>query len=162
MCIRDRSSALILDEMQRCPIETFCALGSRVDTVVAVGGRGQEIDPLAGPTGRVAGALPTQTFAQQTRPTFAAESLLERASAVPGAPCCPIAYRLTETKRFGNPLATYLAKAYPNICGALKAAPALGRETPVAHVWYQARCPHWYSLGPFVVDGGRTRRRTSA
>ena len=36
-------TALILDETQRCPVETFCALGSRHDTVVAVGGRGQEI-----------------------------------------------------------------------------------------------------------------------
>ena len=67
-----KSAALILDEAQRCPIETFCALGSRHDTVVAVGGRGQEIYPPAGPTGRVAGALPTQTFAQQARPTVAA------------------------------------------------------------------------------------------
>ena len=99
--------------------------------------RGQEIYPPGGPTGRVAGALPTQTFVHQTPPTFAAESLLERASAVPGTPCCPIAYRLTETKRVGDPLATYLANAYPNICGALMAAPALGRETPVAHVWYK-------------------------
>ena len=32
-------TALVLDEMQRCPIETFCALGSRHDAVVAVGGR---------------------------------------------------------------------------------------------------------------------------
>ena len=38
-----QSTALILDEMQRCPVETFCALGSRHDTVVAVGSRGQEI-----------------------------------------------------------------------------------------------------------------------
>ena len=37
---RKQSSALILDEMQRCPIETFCALGSRHDTVAAVGDRG--------------------------------------------------------------------------------------------------------------------------
>ena len=44
----------------------------------------------------------------------------------------------------------------------MKAAPALGRETPVAHVWYQARCPHWYNLGSFLnVDAGRKRRRVS-
>ena len=56
-----KAAALILDEAQLCPIETFCALGSRHDTVVAVGDRGQEVYPLAVPTGRVAGALPTQT-----------------------------------------------------------------------------------------------------
>ena len=159
-----KSATLILDEVQRCPLETFCALGSRHDTVVAVGDRGQEIYPLAPrPTGRVAGALPTQTFAAQRPPTFAAEALLARALAVPGTPCCPIVHRLIETKRFGDPLATYLANAYPNICRALTAAPTLGRATPVAHVWYQARCPHWYNLGSFLgLDSGRKRRRISA
>ena len=58
---RQQSSALILDEMPRCPIETFCALGSRHDTVVAVGDRGQEIYP-ATPSDRSAAALPTQTL----------------------------------------------------------------------------------------------------
>ena len=82
---RKQSSALILDEMQRCPVETFCALGSRHDTVVAVGDRGQEVYPTT-PSSRSAAALPTQTFDQQARPTFAAESLLARASAAPGAP----------------------------------------------------------------------------
>ena len=80
-----KSSALILDEMQRCPIETFCALGSRHDTVVAVGDRGKEIYP-ATTSSRSPAALPTQTFVQQARPTFAASSLLARASAAPGAP----------------------------------------------------------------------------
>ena len=68
---RKQSSALILDEMQRCPIETFCALGSRRDTVVAVGDRGQGIYPTT-PSGRSDAAVPTQTFVQQARPAFAA------------------------------------------------------------------------------------------
>ena len=82
------SSALILDDLQRCPIETFCALGSRRDTVVAVGGRGQDIYPVR-PTGRGEAALPTQTFVLRARPALAAESLLARASAAPGAPDNP-------------------------------------------------------------------------
>ena len=115
--------------MQRCPIETFCALGSRHDTVVAVGGRGQEIYP-ATPSGRSDAALPTQTFVQQARPTLAAESLLTRASAAPGAPDSPPVYHMPETKRVGDPLATYLARARPSLCAALLASPALGKETP--------------------------------
>ena len=109
--------------MQRCPIETFCALGSRHDTVVAVGDRGQEIYPAT--PSRSDAALPTQTFAQQARPTFAAESLLARASAAPGAPGSPVVYRLTETQRGGDPLATYLARARPSLCADLLASPAL-------------------------------------
>ena len=80
---------------------------------------------------------PTQTFVQQARPTCAAESLLARASAAPGAPDSPIVYYQAEAKRFGDPLATYLARAHPS--AALLASPALGKETPVAHVWY--KCP---------------------
>ena len=102
---RKQSSALILDEMQRCPIETFCALGSRHDTAVAVGDRGQEAYP-ATPSGRSAAALRTQTFPQQARPTFAAELLLARASAAPSAPGSPVVYHLTEAKRVGGPLAS--------------------------------------------------------
>ena len=109
--------------MQRCPIETFCALGSRHDAMVAVEDRGQEIYP-AGPTGRGEVVL-------QTCPTFAAESLLERASAAPGAPYSPTVYHLAEAKRIGDPLATYLAHAYPKRCAALSASPELGKETPV-------------------------------
>ena len=143
------SSALILDEMQRCPIETFCALASRHDTVVAVGDRGQEIYPAV-PGGRGAGTLPTQTFVQQVRPTFAAESLLERATAAPGAPESPTVYSMTITKRFGNPLANYLAHAHPSLCAELSASPELVKETPVTHVWYKVSCSNWYNLGYFL------------
>ena len=136
---REQSSALILDEMQRCPIEPFCALGRRHDIVVAAGGRGQEIYPAT--PSRSDAALPTQTFAQQARPTFAAESLLARASAAPGAPGSPVVYHLTETRRFGDPLATYLARAHPRLCADLLASPALCKHTPVVHVWYKAPCP---------------------
>jgi hypothetical protein len=103
-------------------------LGIRHDTVVAVGDRGQEIYP-ASPSGRNVAALPTQTFVQQARPTFAAESLLARASAAPGAPDTAAVRHLTETKRFGDPLATYLARAHPNLCSHLRASSALGKRT---------------------------------
>ena len=73
-----KSTALILDEMQRCPIETFCALGSQHDTVVAVGDRGQEIYP-AMTSSRSGAAIPTQTFVLQAHPNFAAASVLARA-----------------------------------------------------------------------------------
>ena len=152
---RKQSSALILDEMQRCPTETFCALGSRYETVVAVGDRGQEIYP-ATPSGRSDAALPTQTFPQQARPTFAAESLLARASAAPGAPGSPVVYRLTETRRFGGPLATYLARAHPRLCADLLASPALCKHTPVVHVQCKAPCPSWYNLACFL--GGERKR----
>ena len=84
---------------------------------------------------RSVAALPTQTFVQQARPRFAAESLLARASTAPGAPDTPTVYHMTETKRFGDPLATYLAHAHPALCDELSASPALGKETPVTHVW---------------------------
>ena len=70
-------AALILGEMQRCPVETFCALGSRHDTVVPVGDRGQDICPTAPRRGEA--ALAMQKFVLQAGPTFAGESLLERA-----------------------------------------------------------------------------------
>ena len=133
---RKQSSALILDETQRCPIETFCALGSRHDTVVPVGDRGQDIYPTLPKRGEDALAL--QKLAMQARPTFAGESLSERAVAAPGAPDSPKVYRLTESKRVGHPLATYLARAHPNLCAALAASPSLGKTTPVVHVWYKA------------------------
>ena len=97
-----------MDETQRCAIETFCALGSRHDAVVTVGGRGQVVYPATMSSGHNADALPTQTFAQQARPAFAAESLLARASAALGAPDSPTVHHMSEIKRFGNPLATYL------------------------------------------------------
>ena len=69
-----QSTALILDEMQRCPVETFCALGSRHDTVVAVGDRGQEILPTLPKCGEAA-VLPAPKFVLQAGPTFAGEPL---------------------------------------------------------------------------------------
>ena len=55
-----------------------------------------------------------------------------------------------------------LPKHIPNICGALSAAPALGKETPVAHVWHRALCPRWYSWGYFLGGVRKRRRDTSA
>ena len=59
-------------------------------------------------------------------------------------------YHLTETKRFGDPLATYLARAHPNLCSHLRASSALGKHTPVRHIWYTAPCSSWYNLGYFL------------
>ena len=75
----NQPTALLLGEMQRCPVEAFCALGSRHDTVVAVGDRGQDIYPTVPTRGEA--ALAMQKLALQARPTFAGESLLERAVA---------------------------------------------------------------------------------
>ena len=136
---RKPSSSLILDEMQRCPIETFCALGSRLQTVVAVGGRGQEIYP-ATPSGRSAAALSTHTVVKQARPTFVAESLLARASAAPGAPDSPIVYHQAEAQRFGDPLATYLARTHPSCLAGITGA----RQGDPRNSWLaQAPCPSW-------------------
>ena len=68
-------------------------------------------------------------------------------------------HRLTEAKRFGDPLATYLANAYPKICAALSASPALGKKTPVTHAWYRAPCPSWYSLGYLLGEARKKHRR---
>ena len=59
---KKQNTALILDEMQRCPVETFCALGSRHDAVVAVGDRGQEMHPTLPKCGEAA-VLPAPTSA---------------------------------------------------------------------------------------------------
>ena len=150
-----QSTALLLDEMQRCPVETFCALGSRHDTVVAVGDRGQEVPPTLPKSGEAA-VLPVPKFVLQAGPSFACEPLLERAMAAPGAPDSPQVYHLTESKRFGAPLAAYLARAHPDLCAALTASPSLGKTTPVVHVWYTACCLSWYNLGYFL-DSVRKR-----
>ncbi|MFM7988885.1 MAG: hypothetical protein ACKPKO_57195, partial [Candidatus Fonsibacter sp.] len=43
---RKKTIALILDEIQRCPIETYVALASHNKAAVAVGDRGQDIYPF--------------------------------------------------------------------------------------------------------------------
>ena len=43
---KKRPVAIIMDEVQRCPVETYVALGSQAPTVIAVGDRGQELYPL--------------------------------------------------------------------------------------------------------------------
>ncbi|MFM7986627.1 MAG: hypothetical protein ACKPKO_45660, partial [Candidatus Fonsibacter sp.] len=49
--------ALIMDEIQRCPAETYIALASKIRTMVVVGDRGQELYHLQ-----------AQTFAHQAHP----------------------------------------------------------------------------------------------
>ncbi len=44
--MEDKPVAIIMDEVQRCPVETYVALGSQAPTVIAVGDRGQELYPL--------------------------------------------------------------------------------------------------------------------
>jgi hypothetical protein len=148
-----KATALIMDEIQRCPAETYIALASRNTTVVAVGDRGQELYPLV-PQDR--GVLQVQTFANHARPSFAAELLLARSSAAPGAPDTAAVYHLTETKRFGNPLAEYLARGHPGLCPQLRASAALAKTTGVSHIWYKAPCNTWYNLGYFL---GQQRNR---
>ena len=81
--------------------------------------------------------------------------------AAPGAPDSPKVYHLTESKRFGAPLAAYLARAHPDFCAALTASPSLGETTPVVHVWCTACCLNWYSWGYFL-DSTRKRQLRGA
>ena len=107
---------------------------------------------------RVAGAeltgafIKVQQFLSQSRQTFAAELLLGREKAAPGAQDSPTIHHLTETKRFGNPLATYLARGHPRLCGNLRVSTALAKRTPVFHVWYTAPCASWYNLEYFLNE----------
>ena len=91
-----KAIALSMDEMQRCPAETYVALASKVRTVVAVGDSGQELYPFTqqdrGPEG-----LQAQTFLKKVRPSFVAELLLARSEAAPGAPDTAAVHHLTET-----------------------------------------------------------------
>jgi hypothetical protein len=158
---KKQPAALIMDEMQRCPAETYLALSSHHTTLVAVGDRGQELYPLnvlqPRRGGRADGRIiKVQQFLSQSRQTFAAELLLGREKAAPGAPDSPTIHHLTETKRFGNPLATYLARGHPQLCGNLRVSTALAKRTPVFHVWYTAPCASWYNLEYFLSDE-RTR-----
>ena len=66
--------ALIMDETQRCPAETYIALAINIRTMVAVGDCGQDLYDLQ-----------AQTCANQARPSFAAELWLARTAAAPGA-----------------------------------------------------------------------------
>ena len=109
-----------------------------------------------------AAVLPVPKFFLQAGPSFACEPLLERAMAAPGAPDTPHVYRLTESKRFGAPLAAYLACAHPDLCAALAASPSLGETTPVAHVWHKAPCHSWYSLGYFLDSARKSHVRGTA
>ncbi|MFM7984406.1 MAG: hypothetical protein ACKPKO_34285, partial [Candidatus Fonsibacter sp.] len=94
-----KANALILDEIQRCPIEAHAALASHIKTVVAVGDCWQEIYPFA--SFEQAG-LQVQTFADPTRPTFVAEMLLARAEVVPCALDVAHVQHLTATKRLAT------------------------------------------------------------
>ena len=166
---KKRPLAIIMDEMQRCPAETYVALASRHTTLVAVGDRGQELYPLV-PQWRGGAAAPSshiqsQSFAQQARPCFAAELLLARAAAAPGALFSPTLYNLTETKRFGDPLAKYLAQGHPLLCASLQASRVLGKDTPVCHIWYTSKSAEWFNLEYFLartVSHERKRSHTAA
>ena len=82
--------------------------------------------------------------------------------AAPGAPDSPKVYHLTASKRFGHPLATYLARAHPNLCAALTASPPLGKTTPVAHAWYKVPCHSWYNMGYFLDSARKNHLRGTA
>ena len=93
------------------------------------------------PSNPCATNLPAQTFVQQPAPSLAAESLLARAFAAPAAPGNPTLHHLTESNRFGDTLATYLAPSRPRLCPDLSASPAF-----VTHVWYAASFSCVYNL----------------
>jgi len=143
-----------MDEVQRRPAETYVALASHHKTVVAVGDRGQQLAPPM----RARVAQWGQRTLLDSTPPFALDLLLERdrlesarlerEPAAPGAPDSPFIHHLSATKRFGNPLAQYLAFAYPGLCRNLCAA--LQKETTVTHVWYETNCARWYNLGHFT------------
>ena len=67
-------------------------------------------------------------------------------------PCSPehkppvVVHELTYTKRFGDPLATYLATLLPEQCKDLRACPELQKSTPVQHIWYRARPEGFWNL----------------
>ena len=92
--------------------------------MVAVGDRGQELYPFTqqdrGPEG-----LQAQTFLNQVRPSFAAELLLAQSEAAPGAPDTAVVHHLTDTTRFGNPLASYLSQGRSALRARLRASTAL-------------------------------------
>jgi hypothetical protein len=164
---KKQPAALIMDEMQRCPAETYLALASNHTTLVAVGDRGQELYPLhmsQPPRGGKAdeGTIRIQTFFDQSRQTFAAELLLEREQAAPGAPDSPAIHHLTETKRFGDPLAMYLSRGHPQLCARLRASSVLGKRTPVFHVWYKAPCESWFNLEYFLSEARKRHYRQKA
>ena len=117
-CNRRRPLPSSWTKFKRCPAETYVALASKVRTVVVVGDRKQELYPFAqqdhGPEG-----LQAQTFLNLVRPSFAAELLLARSEAAPGAPDAAAVHHLTPTKRFGNPLA--VSQGRPTVCARLRA-----------------------------------------
>jgi len=129
---KKQPSCIIIDEMQRCPAETYLALASHHTTLVAIGDRGQSLYPPNvswRPRGNEAKwFVNVQKFLGQSRQSFAADLLVDREN-IPlrkaisaDTPCLqdiPLVHRLTKTKRFGDPLATYLARAHPRLCQQL-------------------------------------------
>ena len=142
-----KTIALIMDEIQRCPAETDVAVTSKVRTAVAVGDRGQELYPFT-QQDRGSEGLQAQAFRNQVRPSFAAELLLARSEAAPGALDTAVVHHLTPTERFGNPLAA--SQGRPTLCARLRASIALGKITIVDHIWHKApRNTCYFNLGYF-------------
>ena len=148
-----QSTALILDEMQRCPVETFRALGSRHDAVAAVGDRGQEIYPMLPKRGE--DALAMQKFVLQAGPTFAGESLLERAMAAPGAPDSPKVYHLTASKRFRRPVGRLPSSCTSRPLRCLDGIPCAREDDPSSPWLAQGALPQLVQLG--ILSGQRTQ-----
>ncbi len=97
--------------------------------------------------------MDVQTFANQARSPFVAELLLARSIVALGAPDAAVVHHLTETKRFGIPLATYLYRGRPALRRRFRASVALRKTTAVGHIWNKAPCStFWFksNLGYFL------------
>ena len=132
--------AILMDEIQRVPTETFLGLAMHTPTLCAFGDQAQKVIINSNPSFAAERNSLVQRnilIAAGSGPTLAIDHLLR---AVPGTPSPHelMVHKLTHTKRFGEPLATYLAELFPKLCKELKASPELGKETQVQHIWYRA------------------------
>ena len=133
--------ALIMDENQKCPADTYNALASRSTTVVTVGDRGQELYPLV-PQDRDQSVLKVHTFANRARPSSAAELFVSTAAGYSWR-----TRHLCGVPRFGKPLAEHLARGHPGLCPRLRASVGFGKSTGGSHIWYKAPRGTWHNLG---------------
>ena len=141
--------AILMDEVQRIPTETFLGLAMQTPTLCAFGDNAQKVTrnnylsiSAAGENGLVQANI---LAAADSGPSLAIDHLLRAVHGTPNIAELRV-HELTRTKRFGEPLASYLAKLFPKLCGDLKATPKLGRRTPVQHIWYRASPSFFWTL----------------
>ena len=149
--------AILLDEIQRVPVETFLGLAMQTPTLCAFGDKAQKVIIDNTISRFVAGeknplVQSNILVASGSGPALAIDHLLR---AVPGTPRPAElqVHELTETKRFGNPLAKYLARLYPGLCEKLKAGKT-ERRTRVQHIWYRASPYHFWNMQDIKHEQG--------